>query len=152
MELEDKFIGVISNSEMPCVLYLEGESSFIRLEYKQQWDDGLNPLSQIRVFNRKQGISTAPPNWERLLKSLAINGITESIFEAALDKRRDTQILRHHKALLYLKDIFGEEHVDSVIETRGNNTFIDEINQAQASTLPPPPPKPTLTVVKGEET
>jgi hypothetical protein len=151
MNLEDKFINVVSHvSRGDLSIYLKASIGFVKIQYKEKWDDGLGNETLIRVINEKVAISTAPSSWEHLLKTLKVNGVSLTEFEESLDRRIDVEILTNHRSLVSLRDIFGNEYVDKVITGRGNKSvmedFIDTLKGLTKSK-----PKPALSIVKSTE-
>jgi len=152
MNLEDKFIAVLSRAKEPAAMYLQSNGEgFIKLEYRKKWDDGLGNRSQVRVINPRLGISTAPQSWSHLLKSLNVNSVTEEEFNRVLDRRIDMQILHNYRNLSEMKEVFGDTYVDNVIEKKGKRSFADDIKDLYNSLIKKGKmkPKPTLTLVEG---
>lgn len=152
MNLEDKFIAVLSRVKEPATMYLQSKGDgFIKLEYRKKWEDGLGSHSQIRVINPRLGISTAPQNWNHLLKSLKVNSVTEDEFNRVLDRRIDMQILHNHRTLEDMREVFGDTYVDNIIEKKGKRSFADDIKDLYESLITKSKlkPKSKLTLIKG---
>ena len=154
MNLEEKFMEVIKYSKGDYAMYLAAhDNGYVKLEYRSKWDDGLGNKSQIRIINPRMGISTAPPTWDRVMRSLNVNGVKESDFEAGLDRRIDLHILSHHRGLNGMRESFGDGYVDKIIHTRGKRSFTEDmLDLWNSMTKRTEKPKPGLTLVKEETT
>ena len=152
MTLEDKFTELISRSSNPYVMYLNSDMGIVKIEYRTNWDDGLDPYNHLRIINMKMGLSTAPVTWGHLIKSLKLNSITEESFAQSVNVRIENMILRNHRDLVDIKDVFGTEYVDDLIEERGDLSFteglIDTVKRLIGKTIEES--KPGLTIVKEE--
>lgn len=125
MTLEDKFTELISRSPNPYVMYLNSDMGIVKIEYRTDWDDGLDPYNNLRIINMQMGLSTAPVTWSHLMKSLKLNGITEEYFAQSVNIRIENMILRNHRDIVSIKEVFGTTYVDDLIEERGNMSFTE---------------------------
>ena len=69
MNLEERFNELLVRSNNEFIMYLPSTTySFLKVDYRPYWKDGLGNLSLIRIINPKVGLSTAPRNWDHLVQ------------------------------------------------------------------------------------
>tara|TARA_R100000742_G_C4279410_1_gene103896 strand:- start:1835 stop:2290 length:456 start_codon:yes stop_codon:yes gene_type:complete len=148
MTLEEKFIEVVLQSKGPYTLYLSSDKgNFIRVEFRKEWDDGLESHSQIRIINPAMGISTAPRCWDHFIKSLEINKVTEKTLKKALDRRIESEIIRNNLERVKFEKTFGEDYVKDTINNKGKRSLVQEVQQLLQSLKLKA--KPNFTIIDG---
>ena len=151
MTLEDKFRLVVRliGSER-ANLFLRAQNGILKIGIKPKWDDGLDHITSIRIVNTAIGMSTAPADWDHLLRVLDLNGVTEDHFNMVLNGRIDMFISRSHQTLRQLEKEMGTEHVEEIKKkTEESMSFAEEIAKFVSEVMRPEKPKTDLTVLKG---
>ncbi len=151
MTLEDKFMSLLEHSSGPFILMVRANDGYVKIEYRSSWDDGLSNRSLVRIINPKLGLSTAPRDFDHMLRSMILSGVVESDFEDALDRRVESGILNNHEKLKLYRTNYGDDYVTDLIETKGGRSFNERLADLFKSVIGKrKPPAPTLTIVKDE--
>ena len=125
-------------------IFLPAVDGMLKISMRPMWGDGLMGVANVRILNIVLGLSTAPRSWEHLIQVLELSGITETIFERALDDRLQLMVIYSNTVILNLKHKLGSEKVDKWIDQ--SNTSFNYLKDAAQSFRPT---RPHLTVYEG---
>ena len=152
MTLEDKFIALLEHSDGDFRMWFKANDGSLIIEYRQKWNDGLGNYSHIRLINSKLGLSTAPASWKHLVRVAALNGIEESRLNAAINYWIDIRIISAQHTVSSFKKLRGKKYVSDLLRKKAESPNIKEDIKRQFNGLTARASKPTLTLVKGDDT
>lgn len=149
---ETKFNEMITQSPKPFLLYLKSDSGYIKLMYRDDWDDGLNHISRVRVINTRLGVTNAPASWEHMVKILEAIGVDETELKDTIDRRIDAIILEERQSMKRMRVLMGDDHVDKVLANNTQDSFAEGLVSSLKKVLGKrweEKKKPSLNVIKG---